>query len=148
MDKKKLLIGSAALGAGLAACRLLFARSDSGKPAPGGTSYDGIDAYIEEQMRRLHIPGAALAIVEGDQIVHQRGFGKARPGGAPPTGQTPFFIGSLTKSFTALAMMQLVESRKVELDDPVQSYLPWFILADPTSSQITVRHLLNQTSGL
>ncbi|NTU65595.1 MAG: beta-lactamase family protein [Chloroflexi bacterium] len=86
---------------------------------------------------------------EGDKIGHLRGFGRARPKGDAPTPQTPFFIGSLTKSFTALAVMQLVEAGKIELDAPVQRYLPWFRVADPeASAQITVRHLLNQTSGL
>jgi len=117
--------------------------------ANSGTSYDAIDAYIEKQMQRLNIPGVSLAIVEGGQIVHLRGFGQARPGGETPTPQTPFFIGSLTKSLTALAVMQLAEAGKVELDAPVQRYLPWFRVADPqASAQITVRHLLNQTSGL
>jgi CubicO group peptidase (beta-lactamase class C family) len=117
--------------------------------ASNGAEYEAIDAYVEEQMRRLNIPGGSLAIVEGDQIVHVRGFGKARPGGEAPDPQTPFFIGSLTKSFTALAVMQLVEAGKVELDAPVQRYLPWFQVADPQASeQMTVRHLLNQTSGI
>jgi CubicO group peptidase (beta-lactamase class C family) len=149
MNSKKLLIGSLLVGAGLALTRKLFATTDSVKPITNCASHDAIDAYIEAQMHRLHIPGASLAIVEGDQIVHLRGFGKARPGGEAPTPQTPFFIGSLTKSFTALAVMQLVEAGKVELDDPVQRYLPWFCIADPeASAQMTVRHLLNQTSGL
>jgi CubicO group peptidase (beta-lactamase class C family) len=108
-----------------------------------------IDSFIEEQMIRLNIPGVSLAIVEGDQIVHLRGFGRARPGGEAPSPQTPFFIGSTTKSFTALAVMQLVESGKVDLDAPLQCYLPWFRVADRHASAcITVRHLLNQTSGL
>jgi CubicO group peptidase (beta-lactamase class C family) len=111
--------------------------------------FPSVDKFIEAQMKRLNIPGAALAIVEGDQIVHIRGFGLARPGGEAPMPQTPFFIGSLTKSFTALAVMQLVEAGKVELDAPVQRYLPWFRVADPqASAAITVRNLLNQTSGL
>ncbi len=111
--------------------------------------YEAIDAYIEDQMRRLSIPGVSLAIVEGDRIAHLRGFGTARPGGGTPTPHTPFFIGSLTKSVTALAVMQLVEAGEVELDAPVQRYLPWFCVADAAASaQITVRHLLNQTSGL
>lgn len=146
---KKLLFGSLAVGGSLAASVLLFARTTSDKHAPGSTSYDSIDDYIEEQMHRLHVPGISLAIIEGDKIVHQRGFGKARPGGEAPTPQTPLFIGSLTKSITALAVMQLVEASKVELDAPVQRYLPWFRVADPdASAQMTVRHLLNQTSGL
>ena len=58
-------------------------------------------------------------------------------------------IGSMSKSFTALAVMQLVEAGKVELDAPAQRYLPWFRVSDPTASaRITVRQLLNQTSGI
>lgn len=124
-------------------------RAFLGDTHPRSPAYAEIDACVERHMRRLHIPGASLAIVEGDKIVHQRGFGRARPRGETPTPQTPFFIGSLTKSFTALAVMQLVEAGKIELDAPVQRYLPWFRVADPqASAQITVRHLLNQTSGL
>ena len=112
-------------------------------------SYDTIDAYVEGQMHRLKVPGVSLAIVEGDKTVHRRGFGRARPGGEAPSPYTPFFVGSLTKSFTALAVMQLVEAGRVELDAPVQRYLPWFRVADlQASAQMTVRHLLNQTSGL
>ena len=117
--------------------------------ASDAVPYDAIDRYIEQQLKRLNVPGAALAIVEGDQIVHQRGFGQTRPGGTPPSPQTPFVLGSVTKSFTALAVMQLVEAGKVDLDAPVQRYLPWFRVADPrASAQMTVRQLLNQTSGL
>ncbi len=118
--------------------------------APGrDASYEAIDAYVEGQLRRLQTPGAVLAVVEGDRIVHTRGFGRARPGGETPTPQTPFFLGSLTKSITALAVMQLVEAGKVALDTTVQHYLPWFRVADPRASAVmTVRHLLNQTSGL
>ena len=129
------------------------ASSPSVQSLPDKTSaaapYDAIDRYIEQGLKRMNVPGAAVAIVEGDQIVHQRGFGQAHPGGTPPSLQTPFFIGSLTKSFTALAVMQLVEAGKVALDAPVQRYLPWFRVADAqASAQMTVRQLLNQTSGL
>jgi CubicO group peptidase (beta-lactamase class C family) len=66
-----------------------------------------------------------------------------------PTPQTPFVPGSLTKSFTALAVMQLVEAGKIELDAPIQRYLPWFCVADAQpSKEITVCHSLNQSSGL
>ena len=127
----------------------MFNKPAQAKSTSSSTLYDGIDAYIEEQMQRLNIPGVSLAIVEDDQIVHLRGFGQARPSGETPTPQTPFFIGSLTKSMTALAVMQLVEAGKIEMDAPVQRYLPWFRVADPqASAEMTVRHLLNQTSGL
>jgi CubicO group peptidase (beta-lactamase class C family) len=112
-------------------------------------SYEAIDAYLEEQLDALNIPGASLAIIEGEKIVHLKGFGVSNPNGEVPTPQTPFSLCSLTKSFTALAVMQLVEAGKIDLDAPVQRYLPWFTLADPqAAAQITVRHLLNQTSGL
>ena len=90
------------------------------------TSYETIDTYVEQQMHRLKIPGVSLVIVEGDQIVHRRGFGHARPNGEAPTPQTPFVLGSTTKSFTALAVMQLVEAGKIDLVAPIQRYLPWF----------------------
>jgi CubicO group peptidase (beta-lactamase class C family) len=150
MRKNNLLIPSLIGGAVLALAIEAFAHTkpDSGH-ALGTISCEDIDAFITAQMKRLNLPGAALAVVEGDQIIHMRGFGRARPGGEPPSPQTPFFIGSMTKSFTALAIMQLVESGKIELDAPVQSYLPWFRVADPKmSARITIRHLLNQTSGL
>jgi CubicO group peptidase (beta-lactamase class C family) len=153
MSIKKLLLPSLAVWAVLALAFELLAKTVLAKPvadrASPEASYEAIDAYIEQQMRRLNVPGASLGIVEGDRIVHLRGFGQARPDGGAPTPQTPFFIGSLTKSVTALAVMQLVEAGKIELDAPVQRYLPWFTLADPqASARITVRHLLNQTSGL
>lgn len=112
------------------------------------TGFQEIDAFIKAEMQKAHIPGLALAIVQGDQVVHQQGFGIANPSGLPVTPQTPFLIGSVSKSFTSLAVLQLVEAGKVDLDASVQRYLTWFRTADPAASaQITVRHLLNQTSG-
>jgi CubicO group peptidase (beta-lactamase class C family) len=139
----------------LLACTVLaltlrrFVKPFSAGAVSDSTSYDAIDTYVEQQMHRLNIPGLSMAIVEGDRIVHLRGFGHARPGGGPPSPDTPFVLGSTTKSFTALAIMQLVEAGKVDLDVPAQRYLPWFRVADPqASARMTVRHLLNQTSGL
>jgi CubicO group peptidase (beta-lactamase class C family) len=155
MNLKRFILGSLFIGALLALIRRAFARPAPAKPVTRSSPYDAaapygaIDAYVEKQMRRLKIPGVSLAIVEGDEIVHLRGFGRSRPGGEPPSPHTPLPIASLTKSFTALAVMQLVEAGKIELDAPVQRYLPWFQVADPqASAQMTVRHLLNQTSGL
>jgi CubicO group peptidase (beta-lactamase class C family) len=149
MKTKTIFLGSLLAGGMLGLYRLVFAKPGSKGGAINGTFFDAMDDYVAAQMRRLHIPGASLAVVEGDRIVHMRGFGRARPGGEMPLPQTPFFIGSITKSFTALGIMQLVEAGKIELDAPVQRYLPWFCVADPVASaQMTVRHLLNQTSGL
>ena len=110
--------------------------------------FDAINAFIERQMQRHRIPGLALGITHNGEIVHLRGFGDAG-NGQRVAPQTPFFIGSVTKSFTALAVMQLVDAGEVELDAPVQTYIPWFQVADEQASEtITMRHLLNQTSGL
>ncbi|HEY6685497.1 MAG TPA: serine hydrolase domain-containing protein [Propionibacteriaceae bacterium] len=98
------------------------ARPDNIAQPPG---YEALDRYLEQQLGRLNVPGAAVAVVDGDQIVHERGFGQGRRGGPPPSPQTPFVLGSTTKSFTALAVMQLVEAGKINLDAPVQHYLPW-----------------------
>jgi CubicO group peptidase (beta-lactamase class C family) len=114
-----------------------------------GPDFDAIDAYVQHQLQEMRMPGAALGIVKGDEIVHLAGFGDADDSGRAVTPETPFKIGSTSKSFTALAIMELVEDGKVDLDAPVQRYIPWFRVATPdASSRITVRHLLNQTSGL
>jgi CubicO group peptidase (beta-lactamase class C family) len=108
-----------------------------------------IDAFVSEQVQRHGIPGVSLGLVEGDRIIHLQGFGKADQSGRAITPQTPFELASVSKPVTALAVMQLVDAGKVELDAPVQRYVPDFRLADPVASaQITVRHLLQHTSGI
>jgi CubicO group peptidase (beta-lactamase class C family) len=100
-------------------------------------------------MDAAQVQGLALGVVQGDRVLHLRGFGAADDSGRAVTPQTPFNIGSVTKSFTAMAVMQLVEKGQIQLDAPVQQYLPWFRLADITaSSVVTVRELLNHTSGI
>lgn len=133
-------------------------KSASATPAspvqPGGfllqpADQEKIDAYIESRMRSANIPGLALGAVRGDQVIYLKGYGVAGADGRAVTPQTPFILGSTSKSFTALAVMQLVEAGKIELDAPVTKYLPWFRTADSkASNQITVRQLLNQDSGL
>jgi CubicO group peptidase (beta-lactamase class C family) len=121
----------------------------SAAAADGGPDLAAIDRYVRSEMEAQRIPGLALGIVHGDRIVHVQGFGQAEKSGPEVTPQTPFLIGSVTKSFTALAIMQLSEAGRVQLDAPVQRYLPWWRVADPVAStQVTVRHLLYQVSGL
>jgi len=119
----------------------------NGRPSP--PAFAEIEQFVQHEMAAQRIPGLSLGIVEDGRTTYIRGFGKADDSGRAVTAQTPFIIGSLSKSFTALAIMQLVEAGKVELDAPVQRYLPWFRVADEqASAKITVRNLLNQTSGL
>jgi CubicO group peptidase (beta-lactamase class C family) len=120
-------------------------------PPPGtvaGSEAAAIDAFLLSSRTTLRIPGIAIGVIDHDRIAHLAAFGTADPTGRPATPETPFIIGSLSKSFTALATMQLVEAGLVDLDSPVRRYVPWFTLADASSRRITVRQLLNQTSGV
>ena len=117
-------------------------------PVRGHFDQVAINRFISTQMARHRLPGLAVAITRGDEIVLVRGYGEARDG-EPINGQTQFRIASLSKSFTALAVLQLVEAGKMELDAPVTRYLPEFVLSSSSvSERITVRQLLNHTSGL
>ncbi|WP_068617662.1 serine hydrolase domain-containing protein [Paenibacillus tuaregi] len=134
-------------------CVLIFLLSSLVPSTRAGTEskFDSskVDAYIEQAMDRLGIPGASVGIVRGKTVLYTKGYGTAGPGQGPVTPQTPFVLGSTSKSVTAMAVMQLVDKKEIELNAPVQRYLPWFRLADETASaKITVRHLLEQTSGL
>ena len=107
-----------------------------------------VDHFITAEIARHRIPGVALAITHGNQIVHVRGYGQAQDG-VPISGQTQFRIASLSKSLTAVAVLQRVDAGQIELDVPVSRYLPDFELATPSAAaRITVRQLLNHTSGL
>lgn len=109
---------------------------------------DRIDRFITTQMKTHHIPGLAVAITHNNQVLHVKGYSTAN-NDRPVTAQTQFLIASMSKSFTAVAVMQLVEAGQINLDSPVQTYLPEFTLADPAiAAKITIRHLLNQVSGL
>jgi CubicO group peptidase (beta-lactamase class C family) len=94
---------------------------------------------VEGRLDDMRVAEAAYAVISGDeQLV--AGYGAA-------SSDTPFVIASVSKSFTALAILQLVDRGLVGLDSPVNDYIDWFTTADTTGS-ITVRQLLNQTSGL
>lgn len=109
-----------------------------------------LDAYLTEVYQNHTIPGFAAVVVQEDQIIYSGGFGKKIVGKAEKfTPGTRSAIGSLTKSITATAIMQLVEQGILELDAPVVRYLAEFRTANrERSDQITVRMLLNNTAGL
>lgn len=127
---------------------LLSGTAAAQPPALDASLRERIDAFVESQRQASGIPGIALAIVQDGQAAHVRGFG--HDGRGHPIGaDTRFPIGSLTKSFTALLVRQAIDAGQLEADAPVQRYLPWFRLADAqASSRMTLRQLLNQTSGL
>ena len=114
----------------VAVCMVPTLTSYADPPAAGSPDFVAIDAYLDREMRELRIPGLALGIVHDDAIVHLQAFGVADASGRAVTPQTPFILASASKSFTALAIMQLVEDEKVDLDAPVVTYLPSFSVGD------------------
>lgn len=113
---------------------------------PAFAGADDVDAYIQAQMQQLHIPGVSLAVVRDGRIARLQSYGLANMElNAPVTNDTVFEIGSITKQFTAVAIMMLAEEGKVRLDDKISQYLPG---VPETWGGVTVRHLLTHSSGI
>ena len=107
---------------------------------------DAVDDLMRDAMRQHPIPGAALAIVRGGQTVKTAAYGMASlEWRAPATSNTVFEIGSVTKQFTAAAILLLVQEGKLAVDDKISRHLQG---APAGWSQISIRHLLTHTSGL
>ena len=105
-----------------------------------------IDNYIRAEMAKLHIPGAALAVVREGKVELMKGYGLADiERNKPVTPSTMFQIASTTKPFTAMGVMMLVEDGKISLDERAIKYLPWL---PAVYSDVTVRQLLTHTSGV
>ncbi|MBE1442723.1 serine hydrolase domain-containing protein [Paenibacillus sp. OAS669] len=103
--------------------------------------------FVVKNMKANHIQGAALAVANNDEVFYAQGYGTFSDG-REITGNTPFPIASLSKSFTALAVLQLADKGLIDLDAPFISYFPELSPSDEQVRDMTVRHLLNQTSGL
>ena len=96
---------------------------------------------IHKLIKKYKTPDCAILVTRNDSVTFQ--FDNN-----PGNHNKNYYIGSCSKSFTALALLQLVDAGKVVLDTPITNYLPWFRLKDSNQSKkISVRHLLNQTSG-
>ena len=110
------------------------------------TAASAVDALMQREMQTRSIPGAAVAVVEDGTIVFQRAYGVANlESDTPMTTRSIFEIASLTKQFTAVATLMLVEEGKLRLDDLLSAYID----NTPAAWQrITIRHLLTHTSGL
>ncbi len=110
--------------------------------------FQSICAQVEREMQRLPIPGAVLGIsYQGKEWL--AGFGvTSLENPLPVTPETLFQVGSITKTYTATALMRLVEMNRLELDRPIRAYLPNLRLADESVAQrVTLRHLLTHTGG-
>ena len=109
-----------------------------------------LDRFVTRLMRRHRIPGLSLGIAKGGRAVVSRGYGfRDRERGLPATPATVYGIASMTKSFTALAVLQLEDKGRLRVTDPVVRHLPEFRTPDPRwTRKITLHHFLTHTSGL
>jgi CubicO group peptidase (beta-lactamase class C family) len=108
-----------------------------------------LDSSIKKTVESSRMPGLAIAIVHKDNEVYSRAFGvRDVETNAPLTTNDLFHWASVTKPFVATAAMQLVEQGKLDLDEKVTAYLPYFRMNDPAYKEITVRHLLTHTAGM
>ncbi|GAA2206245.1 serine hydrolase domain-containing protein [Nonomuraea monospora] len=120
---------------------------DGPATAQEAVTAEAVDAFVTRYQERTGLPGAAVAVTHGDRVVRAAGYGRTATGD-PLTADTPMAVASVSKSFTATAVLRLVERGEVDLDQPVRRYLPEFAMADARAAGITVRQLLNQTSGM
>jgi CubicO group peptidase (beta-lactamase class C family) len=116
-------------------------------PAP---DIQSTDALMQGLMSSHDVPGAAIALIKDGAVVLEKGYGfRDLETRVPVTAATLFNIGSISKSFTALGVVQLADQHQVDLDAPVVRYVPDLRLSDPRAAQeITLRQLLSHTSGL
>ncbi|MDX1494052.1 MAG: serine hydrolase domain-containing protein, partial [Longimicrobiales bacterium] len=104
------------------------------------------DSVAHDHLARNVTPGVTIAVARDGEIVFQEGYGLADvENGVAARPETVYRIGSITKQFTAAGIMQLVEDGSLSLDDPITDYLPGY---DTQGHPVTVRHLLNHTSGI
>jgi CubicO group peptidase (beta-lactamase class C family) len=116
-------------------------------PRPGQTE---LDRFASRLMRRARIPGLSLGVAKNGRPIIARGYGfRDRERGLPATTATVYGIASMTKSVTALAILQLEENRRLKVTDPIVRHLPEFRTASPRwTPKIKIHHFLNHSSGL
>ncbi|GGD14971.1 serine hydrolase domain-containing protein [Hyunsoonleella pacifica] len=110
-----------------------------------------LDKKLPKLIQQNKVPGIALAILDNNKFVYTKGYGFSNlKNGTPITSSTGFNIGSISKLFTAFAIIKLVDEDKIELDSPVENYLTRWKLPNSkyNNSKITIRHLLNHTAGV
>jgi CubicO group peptidase (beta-lactamase class C family) len=109
-----------------------------------------LEHQIQEEMKASNVPGLSIAVVKNEEVIYAGGFGvtNAEEGGTRVTPDTLFRVGSISNLITGTLIMRLVEQGNIDLDTPVQRYVPWFTLSDPDAAKtVTMRMLLTHTAG-
>jgi len=108
-----------------------------------------IDAYIGSLVDSAGISGISIAITNGQEVAYSKSFGVANvQTGEQLTNAHFFHVASVSKTFTATAVMQLAEKGKIDINKPLINYLPYFKMKDPRYKNITIKQMLNHTSGI
>jgi len=108
-----------------------------------------ITAYLSNAVEVLGLPGLTAAVADMDSVLYSSAFGvRSLETGDPLEPENLFHFASVSKPFVATAIVQLVEQGKIDLDAPVTEYLPYFKLADDRYREITIRHMLDHSSGM
>jgi len=120
-------------------------------PEPYANTIAQMTTYIENSMAQSNVTGLSIALVDGQNVVWSRGFGYAdKEANVPAAADTIYEIGSLSKTFAATAIMRLVEEGRMDIDQPLTTYLPGFSINQrfPQSGPITIRAILTHHSGI
>lgn len=104
-----------------------------------------IDNLVKKTLREDEVPAIAIGIFHQGSIIFTKGYGQVSPD-VPTTIETHFHFGSITKTFVAIAIMQLVEKGLIDLDAPIINYIPEFEMKSGSFELITIRHLLSNSS--
>jgi CubicO group peptidase (beta-lactamase class C family) len=132
----------------LAFITLVFAKTDSqqvdSRRGSDRTAADKVDALLAPWSKG-DTPGVAVLVIKDGKVLLKKGYGLASLETKKPIGpDTAFLLGSITKPFTAMAIMILAERKKLHYDDPLSKFFPEF---PPYAEKVTIRHLLNHTAG-
>ena len=106
--------------------------------------YDSVSKVLEKEIKENHIPGMAVIVVNPDEVIFSKTYGNCE------NIDTPFIIGSMSKSFTALSIMKLVEENKIDINKSISTYIDTslYFKNKEDGDKITVKQLLNQNSGI
>lgn len=138
---RKISLGCIAIASAIFLLSVIFSaqnvQAQTG-PAANAGLYNDISVYLQTCVENAHIPAMSVTIVDRDSVLFSQSYGDCE------NSDTPFVLGSVSKSFTAVCIMQLVEQGKIDLNANIAAYLPDAVDGD----RITVNQLLNHTSGL
>jgi CubicO group peptidase (beta-lactamase class C family)/D-alanyl-D-alanine dipeptidase len=127
----------------------LFAQPQIAPPDKYAPVAANLEKLIQHEVVQKKLPAISIALVDDQTVVWAKGFGYADPAAKKPaTAETVYRVGSVSKLFTDIAVMQLVEAGKLDLDAPVTNYIPEFKPKDLKGKPITLRHMMAHRAGL